>query len=111
MRSSSRGQAGFTLIEMLMALAITAVLMTAVGVAMQSMITSQAENADIASVTQMSRVVLSRMMNDIRNSEDISMPSSQTLSITPTTNSQGITQMTYTMSAGALYCAQTAAGV
>jgi prepilin-type N-terminal cleavage/methylation domain-containing protein len=110
MRASRNARTGLTLVEMLISLVITALLMTSVAVALKAMISAQAENSDIADVTQMSRVVLSRMMSDVRNADSISLPSSQSLSITPTTNAQGITQMTYTMSAGSLYFTQTVGG-
>jgi prepilin-type N-terminal cleavage/methylation domain-containing protein len=61
----------FTLAEMLIALVITALLLTAVAVAMHASLFSYKENEEIASATQTARSILGRMSRDIRTAQAI----------------------------------------
>ena len=73
---------GFTLVEMLMALTILAVLVASVGAAFEGSLGSYSENEKIASATQLGRMILSRMMREIRTSTDLDSNASY-LDITP----------------------------
>jgi prepilin-type N-terminal cleavage/methylation domain-containing protein len=58
--------AGFTFIELMIAMAITALLLTAVAVALNSSITSYRQNEDIFKTINSARQALSRMTSQIR---------------------------------------------
>ena len=92
---------GFTIVEMLISLAITALLMAAVAGAVQAVLMSYTENMSIAEVAQASRVVLYRMMSEARTADAISIGSHR-LTIIPPANEQGIDQIEYELSGGVL---------
>jgi len=73
---------GFTLIEMMMSLVILAMLMTAVGAAIDGSLNSCSENNNIASATQLGRMILGRMLREVRTCVDLDS-TSQMLDITP----------------------------
>ncbi|MBS3735013.1 MAG: prepilin-type N-terminal cleavage/methylation domain-containing protein [Phycisphaerae bacterium] len=65
------GQHGFTLVEVLIALALFALLMAAMGTAVHGALDSHAENTDLASATQGARVALQRICHDIRTAASV----------------------------------------
>jgi len=67
---------------MLMALTILAMLIASVGAAFKGSLGSYNENEKIASATQLGRMILSRMMREIRTSADLDSTGSY-LDITP----------------------------
>ena len=103
------GAAGFTLGEMLLALAIVALLLASVAVAMKGALVSYAENAKIAEVTQAARVIVNRMLTEIRTADAV-VTSSQQVTITPPANADGVTRIIYELSSGTLYYRRTVNG-
>jgi prepilin-type N-terminal cleavage/methylation domain-containing protein len=101
---------GLTLVEMLMALAIVALLLAAVAVAMNGSFISMRENDRLLALAQVSRWNLSRMAADIRTADAISTTSSS-LTITPPANPEGLTQICYLLQDGDLCCQRTISGV
>jgi len=100
---------GVTLPELLISLALLAMLLLAVAVAMQGVCVGYAENRRIAEVTQTARVVLHRMMKEVRTAEAIdSAP--QRISIIPPDNEDGLTAIEYQLVDGTLYYRQTVNG-
>ena len=87
-RQTSRGHAnapgprGFTLMEMLMSMAILAMLMTAIGAAFDGAMGSYRENEKIASATQLGRMILARMTREVRTCGDLNSTATM-LDITP----------------------------
>lgn len=73
---------GFTLVEMMMSLVIMAMLMTAVGTAVDGSLNSCSENNKIASATQLGRMILGRMLREVRTCVDLDS-TGQMLDITP----------------------------
>lgn len=63
---------GFTVAEMLLALAVSAMLLTAIATAMHASLLSYKENEQIAAATQTARAVLNRMTRDIRTARAVS---------------------------------------
>ncbi len=80
-----RGQhtEAFTLVEVLLSLAILAMLMAAVGGAVFASLDSYEENENIATATQATRSVLDRIARDIRTATAVSAGSTQITIITP----------------------------
>ncbi len=103
-------KSGFTMAEMLVALVILALLLSAVAVAMQASFQNYSENTKIAQLTQTARVVLHRMMSEIRTAEAIDSDS-QRVTIVPPTNPEGLTEIEYELQDGVLYCRRTVNGV
>ena len=101
---------GFTIVEMLMALTILAILLSAVAVAMHASLKNYGENTKIAELTQASRVVLNRMMSEIRTTDGVDS-ASQRVTIIPPTNPEGLTEIEYELNGGVLYCRRTVSGV
>lgn len=64
-------QHGFTLAEMLMALAICAVLMTAAAFAVDASFTSFNKDMEATEMNQVARTILARMMKEIRAAYDV----------------------------------------
>jgi prepilin-type N-terminal cleavage/methylation domain-containing protein len=106
---AARRQAGFTLAELLMALAILALLMTAVGTAYKAAISSYQENEQLASVQQAARVVLSRLSSEIRTAEAVDSDTNR-LTIIPSPNPDNVTEIEYELTGGSLYYRRTVGG-
>ncbi len=94
-------KSGFTLVEILAATALMALLLTAIAAAMQASFKSYSENDRMSSVTQAARSILMKMTREIRVSEDISS-NSTSVTIIPIADSSGVTQIKYELSAGTL---------
>jgi hypothetical protein len=88
---------------------IIAALLTAVAVATHAVLLNYAENTEIAEVVQAARVVLYRMMSEVRTAEAIDSDY-QRLSIIPPANGDGITQVEYELADGVLYYRRTVSG-
>jgi prepilin-type N-terminal cleavage/methylation domain-containing protein len=67
-----RSRKGFTLVEVLIVLAILALLMTAVGTAFEATCRSYSENQDLYENMHMARQALIRMTTDIRTAQGVS---------------------------------------
>ena len=103
------GGRAFTMVEMLISLAIIGMLLAAVAMAMHGVLLSYRENAKIAEVVQAARVVLHRMMSEVRTADAIDTDSSR-LSIIPPVNAEGITQIQYQLADGVLTYQRTISG-
>lgn len=100
---------GFTLVEVLIAMVILAMLLAAIALATKAAMHGYTENAKIAEVTQTSRVVLHRIMREIRTADAVTS-GPQAVSIIPPENAEGISQIEYELHEGTLYCRRTVAG-
>lgn len=89
-----RNKSGFTLAEILVSMAITAALLTAVAAALHASINSYQENQKIAAATQTARTVLSRMMRDIRTADAVET-TSFSVTIIPPSNPDGLQMIRY----------------
>ncbi len=101
---------GFTLVEVLLALTMMAMLLASVAVAIHASLQSFAANDRIASVTQASRVILSRMMSEVRTATDVDS-SATLLTITPPVDGSGLEQIQYEYIDGKLHYRRTVNGV
>lgn len=102
--------AGLTVLEMMIALALIGMLLAAVAVAMQAVSLGYAENRKIAEVTQTARVVLHRMMKEVRTAEAVAS-SAASVSIIPPDNAEGIEMLEYELLDGTLYYHRSVNGV
>ena len=100
---------GFTLVEVLLAVTILAIVLASISTAIDASISSYRANDDIASVTQITRMVMSRMMREVRTAVDIDSTATY-LVITPPDNAQGITQIRYDYIDSVLYRSQIVGG-
>ncbi|MBL7132992.1 MAG: prepilin-type N-terminal cleavage/methylation domain-containing protein [Phycisphaerae bacterium] len=100
----------FTLAEAILALAILAMLLAAVAVAVHASMQSYTENERIASVTQASRVILSRMMAEVRSAADVNSTDTL-LTITTADDGSGLEQIQYEYTGGKLHYRRTVNGV
>ena len=91
----------FTVVEVLMAVALTAVLLTSIAVAVRSGIQSYTENERITSMTQAARFVLARMMRDVRTADEVDSTATS-LTITPPDDGSGVTLIRYEVTGGSL---------
>jgi len=84
---------GFTIVELLIALAITAMLLTAVAVAFNASIINYRENEDIFKTINNARQALVRITNQIRTADAVnpSSPDNECSLITPTAAPNDIT--------------------
>ncbi len=104
-----RMRCGFTVPEMLIALVIVALLLAALALAIQGVMQSYNENSKIAEVTQAARVVLNRMIREVRTADAVDS-TSQRISIIPPANGEQVTQIVYELVDGELVCTRTVAG-
>ncbi len=97
----ARGRAGFTVMELLISLALLAMLLASAGIAVHAAITSQNENARLAAATQAARVVLNRLTRDVRTAAAVDYYSpSDVLRIVPPEDGSGLEQIEYTIDYG-----------
>jgi len=101
---------GFTIVEMLMALAILAMILSAVAIAMHASLQNYGENMEIAELTQTARVVLNRMMSEIRTADAIDSASQRFTIIPPQPDPGNLTEIEYVLDGGVLYCCRTVSG-
>ena len=100
---------GFTLVEVILSLAIMAVIMAAVGAAMHGAFLAYAENNKIAQVTQTTRSVLHRMMQEVRTAEAVTSTATS-ISVVPPDNGEGLTLIVYQLTDGTLFYERTVNG-
>ena len=103
---------GFTLMEMMMAITIMALLMIAVGTAVDGSLGSYSENEKITSSTQLGRMILGRMLREVRTCADLDS-TSMMLDITPppSADSTDPTRIVYEVVDGVLWRRQTVQGM
>ncbi|MCD6377589.1 MAG: prepilin-type N-terminal cleavage/methylation domain-containing protein [Planctomycetes bacterium] len=104
-----KARIGFTVIEVLLALTILAILLSAVALAMQGGLKCFDESEQIAQLIQTSQVVLNRMMSEVRTAQAVDTDT-QRISIIPPENDEGITNIEYELVDGVLYYRQTING-
>ncbi|MCD4699172.1 MAG: type II secretion system GspH family protein [Phycisphaerae bacterium] len=107
MMKRAKTRRGFTIVEMLMALAILAVLLSAVAVAMHASMHNYGENTEIAELTQTARVVLNRMTSEIRTADAVDSASQRVTIIPPQPDPGNLTEIEYELDSGVLYCRRT----
>ena len=107
---SPRKTRAFTVVEALLALTILAMLLASVAVAVHASMQSYTENERMAAVTQASRVILSRMMREVRTATDVDSTATL-LTITPADDGSGLEQIQYQYTGGLLYYRRTVNGV
>lgn len=88
------GKTGFTLVEVLIALAIMAGLMTSVAAVVHASFVNYNENDTLAAVTQNARTILHRMMRDIRTAEAVNAWFNR-VTIIPPADGSGLQQIEY----------------
>lgn len=93
---------GFSLVEVLLAITLVALLLLSVGVALQASFDSYRENEKIAAVTQAARSALGRMTREMRNAEALSADSTS-VTILPPGGDDSPDQIRYELSDGTLY--------
>jgi len=106
-RDATRG--GFGLIELLLSLAIMAMLLAAVSAAIHTSLKSYQENQKIAAVTQSARSILDRMMRDVRTAAAVDSAATE-LTIIPPDDGSGLEQLKYDFTGGVLYYRRTVSG-
>lgn len=110
MKKLLKTKQGFTIVEMLLALAILAVLLSAVAVAMHASLHNYSENTKIAELTQTARVVLNRMMSEVRTADAVDSASQRVTIIPPQPDPGNLTEIEYELDDGVLYCRRTVSG-
>jgi len=106
---NTQNRAGFSLVEILIAMALTAALLTSVAAAIQAALASYRENEAITEATQTARSCLTRMMREVRTADEVDSASGR-LTILPPADGSGLTQLQYELSNGALYYRRTVGG-
>ena len=109
-RSAAETRGGFTLVEVLLSLMILAMLMASIAVAFEACVDSYQANDDIASATQMARVILGRMMREVRTATDLDSNATE-LTIIPAPNDLNLTQIKYVQAGTELCVLRTVDGV
>ncbi|MDY7010553.1 MAG: prepilin-type N-terminal cleavage/methylation domain-containing protein [Planctomycetota bacterium] len=99
----------FTMVELLISLAITALLLASVAVGVHAYLKSYRDNERLISLMDTSRFVLSRMMIEARAAADLDSTAGQ-LTITPIVDGSGLQQIQYEYAGGQLHYRQTANG-
>jgi prepilin-type N-terminal cleavage/methylation domain-containing protein len=102
MNTATRKNTGFTIVEMLVAVAILAMLLTSVAVALHGSLVSYRENEKIAETMQVARVVLNRLVSEVRTADAVESDS-QRVTIIPPVNPEHVTEMEYELDGGVLY--------
>ena len=100
---------GFTLVEVLLAITLVAVLLLSVGVALQASFKSYQENDKLAAATQSARSALGRMSREIRNADAINA-TTNSVTILPPSGGGWPDQIQYELSGGTLYYRRTVSG-
>lgn len=102
----SKANNGFTLVELLIALALMAALLSALAAGVHASLQNYDENDKIAQTTQTSRAVLDRLSSDIRTADDLTTTATS-VTITPPANDQNLAKVVYSWKDGALTYSQT----
>lgn len=108
LRSRAKFSTGLGLVELLLALAISSMLLVGVGVAFQASLNTVEENQEIALATQGARIVLHRMMSETRQADAVDC-TSNCITIYPPL-STGIDMAEYELADGTLWYRQTVGG-
>jgi len=91
-----RRKKAFTLVELLVGIALAAMLLAAVAAAVHGSLMSQAANDQVASTTQAARFVLDRITRDIRTAAAVDQyAGTTTITIAPPDDGSGLQQIEY----------------
>ena len=101
-RFSGRPASGFNLPELMVSIALMGAILAATAVAMQGVFISYSENEDISAVTQTARVVLNRMITEIRTADSVAS-TGDSVNIIPPGNDEGLQECQYVVDGGVLY--------
>jgi prepilin-type N-terminal cleavage/methylation domain-containing protein len=101
---------GFSFVELLIALALMAVLMMAIGAAVHAALQSGRENERITAMTQTARSVLGRMMREIRTADEVDSTATSLSIIPAADDGSGVTLIRYELTGGTFYYYRTAGG-
>ena len=104
-RSHTFRTAGLGLVELLLALAISAMLLTSVAIAFHTSLDAMDENQKIALATQNARVILNRMMTEVRRAEAVECVGNR-VSILPPDDGSGVLLTGYELVNGTLWYRQ-----
>jgi len=102
----SKANNGFTLVELLIALALMAALLSALAAGVHASLQNYDENDKIAQTTQTSRAVLDRMASDLRTADGLTVTTTS-VTITPPDNDENLAKAVYSWQNGALTYSQT----
>ena len=100
----------FTLVELLLAMAILAMLLASVGVAIHASLHSYVINDRISSLTQAARIVMARLARETRMAVDVDSTMTR-LTITPPDDGMGLQKIEYELVGGELHYRRTVSGV
>jgi len=103
-------QTGFTLIELVISVALLAILFTSVGAAVSASLHCATENTDLAALTQSARSVLNRMARDIRTAAAVDAEYDTITIIPPAGSEAELIQYHYDAEQGVLYYRPTIGG-
>jgi prepilin-type N-terminal cleavage/methylation domain-containing protein len=101
-------QPGFTLMEMMIALTMIAILLVSVATAIHASFYSFSENEKISAMTQTARTVLMRMCRDIRNADSVDATTTSVTILPPAEDN--VTSIVYSFEDGTLYYKKTPTG-
>ncbi|MFP4355769.1 MAG: type II secretion system protein J [Phycisphaerae bacterium] len=104
-----RHRRGLTLIELLVAVVLMAIVMGSLAVAMHASVDNYTTNESIAVATQAARSVLNRIADDIRTANGISVPDTTTVVIIP--QSPTVSEVQYKWDGTKLTWTQTKSGI
>ncbi len=108
-RLQRRARPAFTLVEVLLTLAIMGIVLAAVAVALQAALASYTANNRIAAVAQTGRAIMDRMSREIRTAANVNSTSTS-LTITPAADAGGLTLIVYQFTGGQLHLIRTVNG-
>jgi len=100
-----RGRRGFTLVELLCATVVMAIVMAATSIAVNTATQTYTGNQDQASVNQVARVLMDHIAREIRSTEDVNLYSNGIGLIYPTGGT--VSEATYYTSSNQLYLLRT----
>lgn len=100
---------GFSLVEVLLAVTLVALLLLSVAAALHASFGSYRENEKISAATQAGRSALGRMTRDIRNAEAVDLDSGS-VTILPPAEGDWPDQIRYQLSDGTLYYVRAVGG-
>ncbi len=98
---------GFTIVELLIGLMLTAMLMAGLALAVRAAGQSYQANDEKAQLTQTARCVLDRMGGEIRTAANVTTDGGTLITITPPPNNDNITLIEYELVTGTLYMRRT----
>lgn len=98
---------GFTLIELMIAMAMATVLLGALAFGMQSSFKTYSENDRVAQSTQAARVVLWRLISEVRTAQSITTNGNSIRIVPPQPDPGNVTAIEYSFTGGSLLYTQT----